>query len=207
MKPSRAVPTALFLTAACAPAALLATACAGSGARSGALAVASSGSSACPGAGPCGGAGGGPGGGGTGGTASGRTAAGPTPGEVLVQYRLFHAVVEEALATDDGSAIGSVATGSVEAALLRDVKEQLRQGIVRRGHMALDPRVRLLPGGREALVADCLSSTGLWTFRRDSGERVGAPARPTRSGFRALMVLDNGGWKVAGTGTPASARC
>lgn len=115
-------------------------------------------------------------------------------------------MVEAALATDDASGIGRVAVGAAAAQLVQVVREQARRGVVRRGHVALNPRAVLLRDGR-AVVTDCLVSSGLFTYRRDTGARAGPPPEPERTRLRALLVSDGTTWKVAETNVPKEAGC
>jgi hypothetical protein len=127
---------------------------------------------------------------------------------VLGQYRRFHVVVLDALATNDPQHIPEVATGPAARQLTETVRQQARQGIVRRGHDAVNPRIALLRPGT-AVVVDCVVTGGLWTYRVRTGARTGAVPGPTPTPrrLRALLTLDDGVWKVAQTRVPADSRC
>jgi hypothetical protein len=127
---------------------------------------------------------------------------------VLGQYRRFHAVFEAALATNDPRHIPEVATGPVAARLTEILRRQAREGIVRRGHDAVNPRIALLRHGT-ALVVDCVVTGGLWTYRVRTGARTGATpaATPTRRRFLALLTLGGGVWKVTRTSVPPDPAC
>jgi hypothetical protein len=134
----------------------------------------------------------------------------PAARSVLSQYRRFHSVFEEALATNDPQYIPQVATGLVAEHLTETVRQQARRGVVRRGHDAVNPRIALLRQDT-ALVVDCVVTGGLWTYRVETGARVdaapGPTSTPTHSKFRAVMTLDGGVWKVSQTSIPADSQC
>jgi hypothetical protein len=129
---------------------------------------------------------------------------------VLAQYRRFHVVLEDALATNDPAHLTEVATGLAARQLTETVRQQARQGIVRRGHDAVNPRIALLRHGM-AVVVDCVVTGGLWTYRVRNGARTDAAPPPTATPmhkkFRALLTLTDGVWKVAETSVPADSRC
>ncbi|MFC5185439.1 hypothetical protein [Actinomadura harenae] len=125
---------------------------------------------------------------------------------VLLRYRRFHQVVERALATGDASQVPDVATG-VEAGRLRDeIAADARAGIVRRGHAAPHPRAASVRAG-SAVVVDCMAAAGPYTFRRDTGKRVGGVPAPRRYLLYATLSRAGGVWKVASIATPKDSRC
>jgi hypothetical protein len=134
----------------------------------------------------------------------------PAAASVLNQYRRFHSVFEEALATNDPRHITEVATGFIAERLTETVRQQARRGIVRRVHNAVNPRIALLRNNT-ALVVDCVVTGGLWTYRVRTGTRTGAnpapTATPTARMFRALLTRNDGVWKVAETHVPTDSRC
>ncbi|WP_026413939.1 hypothetical protein [Actinomadura oligospora] len=126
--------------------------------------------------------------------------------DVLLRYRRFHQVVERALATGDASQIPDVATGA-EAARLRDeIAADQRAGIVRRGHAVPHPHLASVRPD-EAQIVDCLVAAGPFTFRRDTGSRVGGESAPRRSLLYATLSHAGGSWKVTALATPKDSRC
>lgn len=124
----------------------------------------------------------------------------------LDRYRLFHATAENALATDDPSHIGDVATGPIAAHLREVIAAQRRAGVVRRGHAALAPRLVSVRDGT-ALIVDCVVTGGLWTYRIDTGARVGPAPAELRTRYAARLVLRDGTWKVDLTTIPEESAC
>jgi hypothetical protein len=141
-------------------------------------------------------------------TAEAATARSPDARSVLSQYRRFHVVFLDALATNDPRHIPEVATGYAAQELTETVRRQARQGIIRRGHDAVNPRIALLRPGT-AVVVDCVVTGGLWAYRVRTGTRTGPTPGPTPTPrrLRALLTLDGGVWKVAQTRVPADSRC
>ncbi|GAA3199382.1 hypothetical protein [Actinocorallia longicatena] len=117
-------------------------------------------------------------------------------GSVLAAYREFQRVFESALATNDPGEIASVAGPPVAGNLIAQVERQGREGVVRRSHSALNPRIVRIRRGR-AEVLDCVTASGFSTYDAGTGRRL--PARPVRErGLLHATLRDHGGWKVVG---------
>ncbi len=98
-------------------------------------------------------------------------ASGPPPDTVLDAYREFHRVLEDSLGTSTASRIPEVAAEPFASRLTGLIEEQRRRSVVRRTHLALNPRLAWIRE-RTALVLDCVSSPGLATFDAASGRRL-----------------------------------
>ncbi|WP_067477196.1 hypothetical protein [Actinomadura hibisca] len=125
---------------------------------------------------------------------------------VLTRYRLFHEVLEHALETNDTKQIRTVATSEAASRLLAAVRRNRRAGVVQRSHAVPRPRVAALRA-RTADIIDCVSTSGLWTYRKKTATRVGAPPRSQRYLLYVSMARTPGGWKVARIVHPRDPRC
>ncbi|MCP2336579.1 hypothetical protein [Actinomadura rupiterrae] len=127
--------------------------------------------------------------------------------DVLAQYRRFHQVVEAGLATGDSSQVPLVATGSEAAFLKHEVAENEREGVIVRGHAVPHPHLASVRP-EEAQIVDCVMAAGPYTFRRDTGKRVGGePPAPRHYLIYAAMTHSDGTWKVSSVATPKDNRC
>ncbi|MFI6517280.1 hypothetical protein ACIBF1_17120 [Spirillospora sp. NPDC050679] len=137
-----------------------------------------------------------------------RRAAVPPGGgaQVLDRYRLYHRVLEHALETGDTRRVRTVATGEAADRLLGTVRRNRRAGVVQRSHAVPRPRVAALRA-RTADIVDCVSTSGLWTYRKRTGARVGAPPRAARYLLYVSMARTRDGWKVARISHPRDPRC
>ncbi|GAA0952168.1 hypothetical protein [Actinocorallia libanotica] len=96
----------------------------------------------------------------------------PPPRVVLDSYRGFHRVLETALGDNDASLLPEVAAEPLASRLVAMVEDQRDRGVVRRTHLALNPRVAWIEH-RTALVLDCVRSPGFASFDAVTGRRVG----------------------------------
>ncbi|MEV5568570.1 hypothetical protein AB0L06_00855 [Spirillospora sp. NPDC052269] len=126
--------------------------------------------------------------------------------DVLIRYRRFHQVIERALATGDASQIPDVATGAEATRLQDEIAADTRAGLVRRGHAVPHPHLAAVRPD-EAQIIDCMVAAGPYTFRRDTGKRVGDAPAPRRYLLYAALSHADGAWKVTTLATPEDSRC
>ncbi|MEO3782385.1 hypothetical protein ABGB12_03580 [Actinocorallia sp. B10E7] len=126
--------------------------------------------------------------------------AGPPPLAVLDAYREFHRVLESSLATNTASRIPEVTAEPFASRLTGLVEEQHRRSVVRRTHLALNPRLAWI-GNRTALVLDCVSSPGLAVFDASTGRRLGPRPVAEQKLVEIRLKLEDSWlgqhWKVA----------
>lgn len=114
----------------------------------------------------------------------------PPPKAVLASYREFHRVLEDALGRNDASLLPEVAAEPLASRLVALIGEHRRRSVVRRTHLALNPRLAWIKD-RTALVLDCVYSPGLTTFDAASGRRRGPRPVDGRVLVETLMRLEN----------------
>ncbi|RFU42235.1 hypothetical protein DZF91_07755 [Actinomadura logoneensis] len=134
------------------------------------------------------------------------TATTPAKADVLTPYRRFHQVVERALALGDASQVTDVATGAVAARIKDGIAADRRAGVVQRGHAVPNPRVAALRPD-SARIIDCVLTAGPYTYRRDTGRRVGTAPAPRRYLAYATLTRTGGTWKVSELIVPDDSRC
>ncbi|MBW8481434.1 hypothetical protein [Actinomadura parmotrematis] len=137
-------------------------------------------------------------------TVRGSAAADGTP--VLDAYRRFHEVFEYSLATGDAGRVRQAATGAAAARLLTALRANRRAGVVQRGHSVPHPQLRAARAA-SADVVDCVTTSGLWTYRAATGARVGRAPKAGRYLLYARLVRAKGAWKVALVTYPEDPRC
>lgn len=140
-----------------------------------------------------------------GGSASGGPSASPLnaqapPQSVLDAYREFHRALEAALATDDPSPLPPVTAEPLASRLTALVEDQRRSSVVRRTHLALNPRLAWIRHDT-ALVLDCVYSPGLTTFDAATGRRRGPRPVAEQALVETTLKLESSWlkntWKVA----------
>lgn len=124
----------------------------------------------------------------------------------LRAYRRFHEVFERALETNDASRIPEVATGPQARHLHKVIRANRSAGLIQRSHAVPHPRLTALHAPT-AQIIDCVTTSGLWTYRARTGARVGAPPKPQRNLLYATLRLTNGTWKVSNITHPRNPKC
>ncbi|GAB3279256.1 hypothetical protein GCM10027589_05680 [Actinocorallia lasiicapitis] len=114
---------------------------------------------------------------------------------VLTAYRGFFRAFEQALATNDASALPAFASPAIHRRITAEAREQAKAKLVKRQHNALNPRVAWLRGP-EAEVIDCVVTSGLTSFDARTGRRL-RPGVPEKGVLRARLTRDSSpAWKV-----------
>ncbi|KAB2341309.1 hypothetical protein [Actinomadura rudentiformis] len=124
----------------------------------------------------------------------------------LSAYRRFHEAFERALETNDPSLINEVTTGPEARHLHKVIRANRRAGLIQRSHAVPHPRLTALRAPT-AQIIDCVTTSGMWTYRARTGARVGAPPKPQRNLLYATLHLTNGTWKVSNITHPRNPKC
>ncbi|WP_106399405.1 hypothetical protein [Actinocorallia populi] len=121
------------------------------------------------------------------------------PEDVLGSYREFHRVLEAALGGNDASRLPEVAAEPLASRLVAMVEEQRGRSVVRRTHLALNPRLAWIRH-RTALVLDCVHSPGFTTFDAVTGRRLGPRPVTEQALVETRLKLEDAlagrSWKV-----------
>ncbi|MFG2005809.1 hypothetical protein ACGFNU_42340 [Spirillospora sp. NPDC048911] len=124
----------------------------------------------------------------------------------LTAYRQFHQAFEHALETNDRSRLPEVTTGLQVRHLDRVIRANHRAGVIQRGHAVPHPRLTSFRPPT-AQIVDCVTTSGLWTYRARTGARVGKPPKTQRYLLYVTLHLTNGTWKVAYITHPRNPKC
>ncbi|GAA2603392.1 hypothetical protein SMC26_03520 [Actinomadura fulvescens] len=124
----------------------------------------------------------------------------------LTSYRHFHKAFERALETNDPTGLAAVTTGPQARHLHKVIRANRRAGIIQRSHAVPHPRLMALKPPI-AQIVDCVTTSGLWTYRARSGTRVGNPPKPQRTLIYATLHQTGTTWKVTKITHPRAPKC